>query len=286
MSQKIAIAIIHGAGSQGPDFAQGIIAKLTAAFARHLPEADKSVPDKLAFVPIYWAGILARKQRILWNIVEDDAQLDFKIIRKFFMDFGGDAIAYQPGATRRQVYNQIHQTVTTALSQLAVQAGPKAPLCIIGHSIGTIIIHNYFFDMAQAITTDTLHPTANTPLEKGETLAMFFMMGSPLAIWSLRYNDYQPIPFPGRQVPDFYPNLNPKWINYYDKDDILAYPIRSLSKGHQDLAAKGILQDIQVDAGNILTSWNPMSHTGYWQDNNVIEPIAQHLFEVWRAINQ
>ena len=285
MSRKIAIAIIHGVGNQGEDFANGIIKKLTGAFAGHLPAENSSVEDKLVFTPVYWAGIVARKQRILWNTVEDDGNLDFQLVRKFFLNFGGDAIAYQPGATRRQVYDRIHQTLTEALSHLAAQAGPNAPLCFIGHSIGTVITHNYFFDMNQAVTAGNVKPGIETPLEKGDTLAMFYTMGSPLAVWSLRYDDYQPMPFPGRQLSTFYPTLKPKWINYYDKDDILAYPLRSLSKKHKELAQQGILQDIQVNVGNVLTNWNPLTHTAYWSDSDIIEPVAKDLFEAWQAIN-
>ncbi len=287
MNQKIAVAIIHGVGDQKPDFAETAISKLSQTFAHYLPEGNKSVADKLVFAPIFWAGIVAKKQRILWNTVEDDdGNLNLKLIRKFFLHFGGDAIAYQPSSSRHQTYDQIHQTVTEALSQLANLAGDKAPLCIVGHSIGTIIIHNYFFDMARVVVTDTIQPQVNTALERGETFALFYTLGSPLAVWSLRYDNYRTFSFPGQQISTLYPQIKPKWTNCYDKDDVLAYPIRSLSKDHQELAQQGILEDVQVNSGNILKSWNPLSHTAYLVDDSVIKPIAQDLFDTWQAINQ
>jgi len=30
----------------------------------------------------------------------------------------------------------------------------------------------------------------NTPLERGETLTLLYTLGSPIAIWSLRYPDF------------------------------------------------------------------------------------------------
>lgn len=287
MSQKIAVAIIHGVGSQGPDFADKAIEKLSRAFAKHLPDNNKSVEDKLVLMPIYWADILSQRQRILWQTVEDDAhnKLNFELTRKFFLAFGGDAIAYQPGATRREVYDQIHQTVTNVFSQLASAAGPQAPLCIIAHSIGTVIIHNFLFDLTSDIEANTLDRTIDTPLEKGETLTLFYTLGSPLAVWSLRYQDYRPITFPGSQIPTLYPKAHPKWINYYDKDDILAYPVCSLSTGHKALARQGILRDVEINAGSFLTSWNPLAHTAYWTDNDVVKPVAKDLFETWQAVN-
>ncbi len=285
MSQKIAVAIIHGVGDQGADFADSTISMLTEAFAEHFTLDNKSVDDKLVFTPIYWANVVGRKQRILWNTVEDDADLNFHLLRKFFMHFGGDGIAYQPGASRRQVYDQIHQTVADALSYLANEAGPEAPLCIIGHSIGTVVIHNYFFDLARNVATGSTHSIIDTALERGETFSLLYTLGSPLAIWSLRYDDYQPIDFPGNRVNNLYPKLNPKWTNYFDKDDIIAYPIRSLSKKHREMAKRGLLQDVHVDSGSILKSWNPLSHTAYWVDDSVIKPIAKDLFDAWHAVN-
>ena len=47
---------------------------------------------------------------------------------------------------------------------------------------------------------------------------------------------------------------------------------KALSDGYNAL-----VRDIEVNVGNILTSWNPLSHTGYWTDDDVQEPLAEHL---------
>ena len=205
--------------------------------------------------------------------------------RKFIINFGADAVAYQPGADRREIYNRVHHTMAASLSELAIEAGPQAPLCIVGHSIGTVVAHNYLFDLGEAMIADTKIGSSITPLEAGKTLGLFYMLGSPLALWSLRYNDYRAITFPGVEVSSLYPALKPKWISYYDKDDILAYPIRSLSKGHKELAEQGLLTDIPVNAGGIWSSWNPLSHLEYWTNDFIIQTIADDLFEAWQAIN-
>ena len=73
MSQKIAVAIIHGAGSQGPDFANATIARISDRFQTHLQKDDKSIEDKLVFRSVYWADILARKEEGL-----ADAELGYR----------------------------------------------------------------------------------------------------------------------------------------------------------------------------------------------------------------
>ena len=132
---------------------------------------------------------------------------------------------------------------------------------------------------------DTKIKNTITLLEAGKTLTLLYMLGSPLALWSLRYNNYKAITFPGPEVSTLYPQLKSKWTSYYDKDDIMAYPIRSLSQGHKELAEQGLLEDIPVNAGGLLTSWNPLSHLQYWTNDLIIETIADDLFRAWQAIN-
>lgn len=286
MTNKVAVAVIHGAGSQGPDFADEMIDLLTERLQSYLPENNQTLHDKIVFKTVYWADILARKQRRLWgSVTDDDQNLSYQDIRKFIINFGADAVAYQPGATRREIYNRVHNTVANCLKTLAAEAGPQAPLCIIGHSIGTVITHNYLFDLGEEIIANQKISQSITPLEAGKTLTLLYFMGSPLALWSLRYENYRAITFPGQQVSNLFPQLQPKWVSYYDKDDILAYPIRSLSASHNELAEQGLLIDVPVNAGGFWTGWNPLSHLEYWTEETIINQVAAGLFEVWQKIN-
>ena len=285
MSQKVAVALIHGVGNQGPEFADIMTAALYEEFAKHLPLEDRSVHNKLTIRPVYWADILARKQRILWNIFRHEDVLSLNTLRSFMMNFVGDATAYQPGRTRREVYERIHSRVASVLHELAEEAGPQAPLCVIGHSLGTVILHNFFFDLGEILSETPGQLSILSLCETGKTLALVYTMGSPLALWSLRYDNYIPMPFPGPSLAELYPNIKPQWINYYDKDDVLAFPIRSVSRGHFRLAQKGLLQDVEVNVGNVFRSWNPLSHLGYWDDKDIVKPVAQSLFDAWQAAN-
>ncbi len=67
------------------------------------------------------------------------------------------------------------------------------------------------------------------------------------------------------------PNTNFKWFNYYDKDDVLGWPLKPLSSSY-DLAVE---KDIEIDSGNLWQSWNPQSHDGYWADEDFIEHLSQ-----------
>lgn len=279
MGQNIAVAMIHGMGNQAAEFGDGLRGDIRQGFRRQLGQE----PDDLIFRSAHWAPVLAGRERQLWQAVSTGADLDFVKLRRFTIDFLADAIAYQRSDSRHQVYDAIHEILATALAGLAVEAGADAPLCVIATSLGSVIAHNYFYDLAKP------HPGAEvkeTALERGETLTLFVTTGSPLALWSLRYgDDYQPLPFPGAKVSKLYPAATPDWLNFYDKDDVLAYPVGNLTARHRTLVARGLLTDVPVNVGTLLTSWNPLSHSGYWQDADVTQPVTRQLVDLWKAIN-
>ena len=82
-------------------------------------------------------------------------------------------------------------------------------------------------------------------------------MGSPIALWSISYDEFDhPIEVPAKRIKERYPNIG-KWVNFYDKHDIIAYPL-------EPLYGSEFVKDQQVNVGGLLTSWNPLSHNHYW----------------------
>lgn len=78
------------------------------------------------------------------------------------------------------------------------------------------------------------------------------------------------------------------WHNYFDLDDVLGYPLAPLACLYQEQASPHgqsyatAVKDIQVNAnsgfwGALFVSWNPMSHTQYWQDKEIIDGLAPFL---------
>lgn len=282
MTQKIGIALIHGAGNEPPDFAERSIEQMRGAFAKHFSRGAAPLDD-LVFKPVFWGDILNSGEDKLWSALQMTGELRWNRVRRFMLEFLGDVVAYQPSATRRQNYDRVHERLAETLKTLAdtPDVGAQGPLCVIGHSLGTIIAHNYFFDM-----TYRLAPSGQSALELGHTLTLFYTLGSPLAIWSLRYaQDYKPLPFPGREVRTFFPHAKPKWVNFYDRDDVFANPVRVLSEEHVQLIRDQILFDQQVDSGYFGVSWTPFSHLHYWTDTDVTTPIAADLAQLWKTLN-
>ncbi|GGB37743.1 chemotaxis protein [Virgibacillus dakarensis] len=284
MSQKLAVAILHGAGTPETDFAEEMMRLIAKDFTKklHLDNAEQ----ELEFEPVFWSVVFADEQAALWKQVQENANLHYDRLRRFTIEFLGDAIAYQPTVSGDQNYDKVHAIFAESLSRLKNRAGSTAPLCVISHSLGSIVASNYFADLQfrqEKIGMRTKQRMNNTPLEKGETLSLFYTMGSPLALWSVRYVDFgSPIHVPSPLLKQYHANVQGEWLNFYDKDDVLAYPLKSINEMYDT----NVTKDVAVNVGGMFTSWNPLSHSRYNEDDDVITPIVDGLVKTWKKVNE
>lgn len=280
---KVAIALVHGIGNTKPDFADAMITEIKDRFTK----ANRGVdPDEaLAFAPVYWGPILQNPENELWKRLKKTGDMDFSSLRRFMVSFAADALAYQPLPGESSKYEAVHAVFAHALKQLSAAAGPKAPLVVVSHSLGTIVSSNYFYDLSKPkLIPAAVKAAMNTPataLEKGHTFTSFYTFGSPIALWSLRYENFgTPLTVPAQQVPAALGKLG-GWHNLYDPDDVIGYPLRGLNAAYR----KALKTDKPINSGNILTSWNPASHISYWTDNDVTKPITRTLVQLSKHLN-
>jgi len=284
MNQKIAIAVVHGIGLANREwqdpaskkFISGMAKPLVSEFARLRGETFQAAESKLVIKPIYWAEVVQELSDDLSDRLNLDSLNNPFKLRDFVFHYLGDAIAYStPGD--KKVNQGIHKIFSETLEKLATEAGEKAPLCIISHSLGAVIASDYIWDLQH---DKSIVDIGNTPLEKGETLNLFYTLGTQIPLWSMSYDNYgKPIEMPSPQLGNHYPELTGEWINFFDEDDVLGYPLQNINDDYSK-----VVVDKQVNAGNIFSSWSPLSHNGYWKDDEVIEPIAQALVKTWESL--
>lgn len=206
--------------------------------------------------------------------------------RWMMVHFMGDAIAYQITPASREIYDQIHRGYADALRGLARAAGGDAPLCVLAHSFGTIVSSDFFYDRETEQRTGRavapFHRRADTPLERGETLNWLYTMGSPMALWSLRYPAATldapiAVPAPPMRAAD----LGGEWVNIVDDDDLFAWPLRPLGPEYATAVSD---RRVKVNAGPLGPT--PLVHPYYWADRAVMAPIAERLADAWTALQQ
>lgn len=298
MSTKIAVAMAHGICVDN-EFDEEKSSKYTGGMSRALKlklaelagrsgsEAQKLdwANSKLAISAINWTPVLKEERQKLYHKLGVGQRQSFLGLREFIFQAIADSLTYQVTESQSDDlwgYKQIHHCFADGLQDLAKeeQAGNDAPLCIISHSLGTVITSNYFYDLQ---TQKAKIKIGDTPLEKGDTLTSIYTLASPIPFWSLRYPGFeQPIKVPSEKLQQHYPSLEGEWINFYNRSDIMGYPLRSLNQAYFE----AVKEDKEVDAGGLLESWNPLSHCGYWTDENVIETIATGLHNILQQLDR
>jgi hypothetical protein len=278
MPYRLGVLVIHGIGEQKADFAAGLIDEVSGRLG--------SRRDDVCWMPVHWAALLEPSETALLTRLSAGGDLDWQWLRRFVVHFLADAVAYQrvPGESARPgVYVAIHTLIARKLHELrerirasAPADAPEPPLVVVAHSLGGHMMSNYIWD--QQNPHELRGQVLATPFERAESLAGMVTFGCNIPLFALALPEIRPITFPAPGLPAPL-TAAAKWLNLYDPDDVLGYPLRPLSESYA-----ATVEDMIVNVGNPLTSWNPASHNEYWTDNAVTKPIAGLLDALLTAL--
>jgi len=263
MTKNLAILVVHGMGFQEIGYADPLIKAMN-----HQVAATGKDPGTIAWKSVFWQDLLAARQKQYLREAKKKNDLDYVRLRRFIVGALGDAVAYQNVGGGHQVYQRIHQRVGEAMTELYTQdlTLRSVPLVVMAHSLGGHIMSNYVWDMQRRPPADL------ASFERMETLTGFITFGSNIPLFTFAHDDVQPIDFPPATLP---PPLRKKarWLNFYDPDDVLGYPLKCINEAYD----RAVSNDIAIDVGNFMTSWNPGSHSHYWTDRDFTGVVAKFL---------
>ncbi|MCM0084279.1 hypothetical protein L4X63_22090 [Geomonas sp. Red32] len=272
MYKKVGVLLVHGMGTTMDDFAHDPIHELRERISgRGLKCED------LAWESVYWAPLLSARENQLWVDLSADHDLNWAKLRKFFINAFGNITAYQTAHDRPDsIYYRIHDQVHAALVALYEKLGGEdRPLVVIAHSLGSVIMSNYIWDRQKGKDVDRY---GASPFERMETLAGLVTLGTNIPFFTMTESPVVSIEFPPNTLPEKV-RRRAKWLNLYDSDDVLGWPLKPLSPSYAD----AVSEDIEVSVGNILTAWNPANHAAYWTDDEVIKPAAYLIGSIFEA---
>jgi hypothetical protein len=269
MKKKLGIITVHGMGETSPKFSNE-----SELILRQYVGSD--LWRYIYLEPIYYQGILQNNEQRLWNDMQQipSKKLRWAELRKFMLFGFADASSLEhKHEYDNSIYKKTQKIIVESLRKVKDSLEDQdSPLIVIAHSLGGQVISNYIYDCqtAQGVwkvdSKDYLNPTLD---EKDflslKSMRFLFTIGCNIPLFVAGFDRI--LPFNRLDM-----HAEFKWKNYYDRDDILGWPLQPLSNEYSQL-----VEDIEIDAGNFTSSWTPFSHNQYWTDSDFTKPLIQEI---------
>uniref|UniRef100_UPI0040486E2D hypothetical protein n=1 Tax=Rheinheimera sp. TaxID=1869214 RepID=UPI0040486E2D len=275
--KKVALVSIHGMGETQPDYADKLFARLNASLAEN--------SSQLYCTAVYYQDLLHYNEQRVWQALGH--RLRWNKLRRFMLFGFADAAALEHRKEQpHSLYHYSQLKIARALYLAKQQLNETGKLVLLAHSLGCHVLSCYLWDAQQAkaglkpaagiwrdirryqagISGDVALTDDDIAFLRGDRLSTLITTGCNIPIFVAAHAQEQIIPFNK-------PNAGFSWLNYYDKDDVLGWPLADLSEPYAALVS-----DIDVNVsggiwGWLAASWNPLSHNLYWQDKQVINQI-------------
>lgn len=280
MPKKAAFITVHGMGRTELNYDDEIVQELKGRLG--------SLADDLHFGKVYYQDILQPNEDRVWDSVAHQVKWDE--LRKFILFGFADAVGLESNKDgNSSSYCKAQVIIAKELLKARDAMEGDGPVVFLAQSLGCQVISCYFWD-ANKITSGKL-PTcgiwqnisgAAAEITEGRALKneeIAFLRGSHFRVF-VTTGCGIPIFVAAHAKADIIPirpNDTFEWHNYYDEDDVLGWPLAGLSEQYGT-----VVIDHPVNAGGgivnwLLKSWNPLSHTQYWADGDVLDPLEQKM---------
>ena len=144
--------------------------------------------------------------------------------------------------------------------------------------MGGQIVSNYIYDLQQ-FEKRTGEARFYTSLQNMRTVGgmMTFGCNIPVFLFGHKPENLTAIEYPGVDLPEEQ-QITAWWQNFYDRDDILAYPLGPAAPCYAKMVSDRNLRDIPIHLGTPVTEgWDPLSHGSYWDDAELIAPVVHYI---------
>ncbi|MCO7225572.1 hypothetical protein [Pleionea sp. CnH1-48] len=260
MAKKVGVITIHGMGDTNPNYHLELVRKLRKRVGKS--DWDKNVHLESCF----YQDLLQANQEDYWTEADEKYDLKWDFLRKFMLFSFSDAASIEHSLSNDQrLYKQVHGKIALAFDNtLAELENANSPVVVVAHSLGSEQISNYIWDAMKNLRF--FESDSGTSEEKSfrrlDSCKYLFTTGSSIPIFRAALDSPQLFERPNDEF---------EWHNYFDSSDVLGYPLKNMALSYE----VDWLHDHEVNVGSFLTNWNPASHGQYWEDKDVIKPIAK-----------
>ncbi len=278
---EVALITVHGMGETPDDYADALMDRLRGMLG--------ATAGKVVMRSVYYQKILQDNENEVWRRMQGRAPLRYHDLRKFVLYGFGDAAGLEnrkeiPGSVYEDAQGEIAKALLSAHA-----ARPGMPVVFVAQSLGCQVLSSYIYDAQKAASGRPVgagiwrnidawaEANFTRPLTASEksflgaaTCAGLVTTGCNIPIFVAAHKEMYIIPI-APPTPLF------KWINFYDPDDVLGWPLQPLSNGYRALVEDRAINASGGVASLLLRSWNPFAHNSYWDDAAVVEAIAAML---------
>lgn len=273
MAKDVAIIVVHGMGDTRRDFDR----RLKALLKRRLGARSWA---RLSWQKVYYQAALQENQERYFRESRRRADIDWLRLRRFVLYGFSDAASMQTQPQQRgSAYEKVQDQVLGAIRNARVAlAGPDRPVVVVAHSLGCQVMSNFIWDAQQhnvsagVFRKDVAAPVGARAAEdrflRLKTMRYFFTSGCniPIFVAGIARDDIRPVLVDAR-------GWQFRWHNYYDPDDVLGWPLKPLCPAYREAVAV----DEAISVGGPISSWTPLSHTEYWDDDDFLDPLEAAL---------
>ncbi|OQX79404.1 MAG: hypothetical protein B6D56_07190 [Candidatus Omnitrophica bacterium 4484_70.1] len=248
---------------------------------RYLAEAERKV-----------AKLVFEEMKRCKDFTINPLRFSLSLIRKLFLYGVADIFYYVSEEGKRIVRRNIFAHILHSLERVRQNYLPqRLSLTCIGHSAGTVILHDFLYHLFSKSYLSKSPPVykdfnkkEKSLLTLGRELAQkkklrlrkFYTFGSPITPLLFRSQNLIEQVVANKQkgfldisqigiIP--YKDLTPpRWVNFWDKDDFIAYPVKFLYKDNTEQ-----IKDVCIDVSDRIFA----AHSKYWRSKKVAFQIAQ-----------
>lgn len=267
MANAIILMTIPGIGTQEKGYSNGMVDDIKKFSKKTALEGN------IRFIETRPFGVthVDNNQEELFNRLDKANKMGGILsLRKFVLEAFGDGVTFERGAhlpdsTYRKIHTYLKGEIEEANS--IIQGYEKAKLVIVGSSLGVHILSTYIWDADNGKNIFENEPANNA--NNLSNLSFLASIGCNLPLFVSGMEESQIKPFDGsKRAADF------TWDNYYDKDDVLGWPLKQMSPEYDKLVT-----DYQINTGLYIGS-----HVRYWKDNDFTKPFTRKLVEMFEGI--
>jgi hypothetical protein len=282
MARNIALLIVHGMGDTAPDFHDELVVPLRARL--------QHAWDRIAWRPVYYQPVLKRNERAIFEQMRP--LIRWETLRELMLFGFSDAASLEHKKELAlspywQTQRLILQQLDALFDEVYDEAANAAPaLAIVAQSLGGQVMSNYIWDAQQprayagiwsaALDDGVPAESPRDRFRRMRSLQRFMTTGCNIPVFVAGHAVIEPIDR-SRLGAAF------RWINQFDPDDVLGWPLAQLSAGYAAL-----VEDHAVNASGgtlfgTIRSLTPYSHSQYWRTASVLDRIAEGLREMLKS---